>query len=256
MITNFEKLLKKVLDFIKEQHIERATNCLIIELDDTINSYVVALLCKLTKIKTKYITINQSNNENLYSFDKEFKLNMSFLSWNQKFSNGIKVSDCKIFHNGLILEHFVLEENGLLVGSRCRTENNLIRNYNKFEPVDILPIGDLFKSEVYELFKYLINKNNSFSNLTENIYKNKNNILEDISDDEIEWADRQNLKNGIIVDERDPIGRAAWLLYTWPQRKIIAKIHQLEKMSRHKVELVPICELRNIFQRKENLFVR
>jgi len=53
-----------------------------------------------------------------------------------------------------------VQSKGLVVGTGNRSEDNLLRYYQKVGDgsVDISPIADLFKSEVYELFVFLAKK--------------------------------------------------------------------------------------------------
>ena len=55
------------------------------------------------------------------------------------------------------LSYFALATNGLIMGTGNRNEDNLIRYFQKYGDgcVDVSPIADLFKSEVYELFAYM-----------------------------------------------------------------------------------------------------
>ncbi|HVI39657.1 MAG TPA: hypothetical protein VM577_03270, partial [Anaerovoracaceae bacterium] len=75
--------------------------------------------------------------------------------------------------------------------------------------------------------------------------------------DEVEWADREDSRTerdydgqtspGIVVSENDPAKHQAWLGYTGRQRVVIARMHALEKASRHKVNAsLPVCHVRNV----------
>lgn len=173
--------------------------------------------------------------------------------------------------------------------------------------VDIAPIADLFKSEVRELFGYLamemrpttinphptrdvaeamrINKpiaSVSFhmSPGAQAIYDAKptadlwgpDSGQEDekelgISYDEIEWADREDMRTqkmtsvtasdgsvhsfptepGIIKADSDPAKYKEWYKYSARQKEVLAKLHQLEKISRHKMNPnLPTCLVRSV----------
>lgn len=81
-----------------------------------------------------------------------------------------------------------------------------------------------------------------------------------ITYDEIEWADREDIRttedigkvytsiprSGIVKREADPAKHPAWLGYTGRQREVIAKLHQMEKISRHKHNpAIPVCHIRD-----------
>lgn len=83
-----------------------------------------------------------------------------------------------------------------------------------------------------------------------------------ISYDEIEWADRENTRTeeyvtddggeaytiaGIIFHYQDPTKHPDFFSYTGRQQQIIARLHQLEKISRHKINSnLPSCKVRNV----------
>jgi NH3-dependent NAD+ synthetase len=72
-----------------------------------------------------------------------------------------------------------------------------------------------------------------------------------LSYDEIEWADRQNMRSvegfGIITSNDDPVRHPFWHAYTSNQRRVIAKMHALEKVSRHKINSnLPVCKVRDV----------
>lgn len=82
-----------------------------------------------------------------------------------------------------------------------------------------------------------------------------------ISYDEIEWADRENtltetiegsrygdvVEPGIIKNDADPTKHKLWYKYSARQKEVIAKLHQLEKISRHKMNPnLPTCYVREV----------
>lgn len=83
-----------------------------------------------------------------------------------------------------------------------------------------------------------------------------------ITYDEIEWADREDMRTqkigtrfvdgtynyvGIIFSPEDPTRHPEFYRYTGRQQYIIAKLHQLEKISRHKFNAsLPCCKIRDI----------
>jgi NAD+ synthase len=82
-----------------------------------------------------------------------------------------------------------------------------------------------------------------------------------ISYDEIEWADREDMRTqvfdkidwmtlkepGIIKRDEDPAKYKEWYKYSARQKEVIAKLHQLEKISRHKMNPnLPTCLVRSV----------
>lgn len=154
--------------------------------------------------------------------------------------------------------------NGVIVGTGNRSEDNLLRYFQKYGDgsVDISPISDLFKSEVRELFAYLsgLQDNNKDLSGAKSIYDavpsadlwGQNAGQEDekelgINYDEIEWADRLNMQSNIISDDADPSKNSAWQGLTARQKVVVAKMHAMEKSSRHKYNPgLPSCLVRNV----------
>jgi NAD+ synthase len=286
MIVDKEKLAKHIVSWIKEYAKGANRQTLIVGLSGGIDSALVALLCQATKIDTKCLCLPCYSSDLSYKHAKEFardyKLKLDTIDLSGVFSdiflkcvtpdkdeyhlkrlNDITVQGTlKSCLRAPVLSYMSNAYQGLVVGTGNRSEDNLIRYYNKFGDgcVDLSPIGDLFKSEVYYLFKFLAEKKNkgSMSNSAKDIYDKapSADLWENIEQtdeeelgltyDEIEWADKQNQKTNIIVNETDPVKNKAWMGYTGRQRVVIAKIHAMEKISRHKYNPnIPICKLRD-----------
>jgi NAD+ synthase len=172
-----------------------------------------------------------------------------------------------------LLAYYANTSRGLVVGTGNRSEDNLTRYFQKVGDgcVDISPIADLFKGEVRELFAYLASAEG-----TQAIPASAQAILDakptadlwgpdqgqedekelGMSYEDVEWADRENMRtaitrdatfgtSGIVESEEDPAKHPAWLGYTGHQRMVIAKIHAMEKATRHKYNpALPVCRVR------------
>jgi NAD+ synthase len=147
---------------------------------------------------------------------------------------------------------------GIIVGTGNRSEDRITRYFQKFGDgcVDFSPIADLWKSEVYALFKFLAEESDGVMGpAAQAIYDAKPSAdlwgadsgQEDekelgISYDEIEWADKEDMINGIIFSEERPEGHIEWHSYTSRQQEIIKVLHRMEKTSRHKSNpAMPVC---------------
>ncbi len=189
------------------------------------------------------------------------------------------------------LSYFANATRGLIVGTGNRSEDNITRYFQKYGDgcVDISPISDLFKGEVRELFAYLSSISSQMLSVrgqyevNGQIYtlpKSAIEILEarptadlwgpdagqedekelGITYDEIEWADREDMRTatepdcrgegsspGIIFSDQDPTKHPEFYRYTGRQQQIIARLHQLEKISRHKFNAsLPSCKVRDV----------
>ncbi len=309
-ITNLERTEKYIVKWIKDYAKNAGIKTLIVGLSGGIDSALVALLCKKTRIPT--LCVNMPCHSSSFSYDRarsfaeEFKLDLIKIDLTQaheSITNQVDVFDVHadttdlprcwgsiltkegvgnpIAVGGLrsclrapTLNYLSNATKGIIVGTGNRSEDGLIRYFNKFGDgcVDISPIADLFKGEVYELFAYMagITTNLHFpgSEVATNVGPDAAVAIyeatptadlwgpdgghqdEDelgLSYDEIEWADRQNMHNGIVESNEDPVKNTAWQAYSARQRQVIAKMHGLEKTSRHKYNPnLPVCQVRGV----------
>lgn len=202
-------------------------------------------------------------------------------------SNPIAVGGLRSCLRAPTLNFFSNVYKGIIVGTGNRSEDNITRYFQKFGDgcVDIAPIADLFKSEVRELFTYLsmwMLPSETAGELVDGVGEmapSAKAILDakptadlwgpdagqedekelGITYDEIEWADREDMRTqnvdnddihrgpGIIKSNDDPTKTKEWYRYSPRQKEVIAKLHQMEKISRHKINPnLPMCELRKV----------
>lgn len=180
-----------------------------------------------------------------------------------------------------VLNYLAHTSKSLIVGTINRSLAHIVRYFQKYGngQVDINPIADLFRSESQELFIYLAESMSDKSVYVEQFQTNGTyhvvtpgvrTILEitpkeeqelGITYDEIEWADRENTRTevqvldegepytmaGIIFHHQDPARHPEFYRYTGRQQQIIARLHQLEKISRHKINSnLPVCLIRQL----------
>jgi hypothetical protein len=126
------------------------------------------------------------------------------------------------------------EVNGLILGGVDRTHGHLIRRYHKYKDnADIFPLLDLYASEIEPLLTHY----------SCHVMYEGNSILE-LSLADIEWADKENELLKIIENDVSPQQTETWYKYTLPQKRIIARIHQIEKQTRHKIITRPYLKFK------------
>lgn len=284
-IIDLEKTKDYIVNWLRDYSKKAGTKTWIIGLSGGIDSALAALLCKRTNIPTLCVILPCHSSESSYNraehFAREFDLNVQRVDLTEINDSILKqINDTLLTKErrnspaalgGLrsclrapVLSYFALATKGLIVGTGNRSEDNLIRYFQKFGDgcVDLCPISDLFKSEVYELFAYMTNINVAESVSgpssavaiynavpTADLWGADGGQTDEaelgISYNEIEWADRQDMQNHIIKSDSDPARHRAWTGYTLRQREVIAKVHQMEKISRHKHNPnLPICCIR------------
>lgn len=149
---------------------------------------------------------------------------------------------------------------GIIIGTGNRSEDRITRYFQKFGDgcVDFCPIADLWKSEVYDLFKFLAEEaTGTMGPGSKAIYDAKptadlwgaDSGQEDekelgITYDEIEWADREDVKTPLIFRETPPNVETKFAQYTERQQEVLMKLWKMEKVSRHKYNPnLPVCEV-------------
>jgi len=270
---------KKVIDLIVSQLRDYATtsgkSSFVVGLNGDVGSALVALLCKKTNINLycisadilvkdenrdalKKITsknhlylmeidgLDQAYNDLQKEIDYRKQLNEYAEGRGQYFDIEKATENLKYGAALPVLSTIAAGFNGLIVGSRSKNDL-LYRTYNKYGAgnADIFPLADLYKSEIIELFEYVATP--MCYGATYILDKEKNKTFTDITDLEVEWADREDERTQVVTSDNSPDRHRDWQRFTLRQRQIIAKLNQLEKLSRHKVNSnLQFCKVRNI----------
>lgn len=241
-IVNQEKLLKHISNWIREYCLKYGLKSLIFNYDYSPESKLLYHLTKKTNLKV--LPIHFPLEFELKEKDQYLPSDVKIIDINDQASFINKIFDNRLVHKthwnltSAILPLFAKEDKGIILGLLNRNFHNLVRNFNKYENgnVDLLPLADLFRSEILELLQYLNDD-----------YKDFFITSLDLTQNEVEWADRENMKTKIIQSNIDPTKHPSWLGYTAHQRIIISKVYQLEKDTQHKIRTdIPICKIRNI----------
>lgn len=311
-ILDAKKTADHISNWIKDYANKAGVKTLVLGLSGGVDSALVALLCKRTGKKVLCVNMPCHSSDSAYlranSFAQEYGLEMVKIDlsaahesiYGQAEENGYTTSN-RVAVGGLrsclrapTLSYFANATHGLIVGTGNRSEDNITRYFQKYGDgcVDISPISDLFKSEVYELFAFLSSEMALLIE-TKSIgrFRGQLNVSgmpdsalsildakptadlwgpdagqEDekelgITYDEIEWADRENTRTevkviddgepytiaGIIFNHQDPTRHPEFYRYTGRQQQVIARLNQLEKISRHKFNAsLPCCKIRDV----------
>lgn len=319
-ILSCKKTADHISNWIKNYATKAGIQALVLGLSGGIDSALVALLCKRTGMPLVCVNMPCHSSSSAYlrseKFASEFGLSLVKIDlspahdaiYGQALIQGVSkqlgikaAMDSNLAVGGLrsclrapTLSYFANATRGLIVGTGNRSEDNITRYFQKYGDgcVDISPISDLFKNEVYELFAYLsATMDSTDSTEHKEVTSNGNKYIlgpgalaifaakptadlwgpdagqEDekelgITYDEIEWADREDMRTayclegiaghdqdvpGIIFNDEDPAKHPEFYRYTGRQQQVIAKLHQLEKISRHKINAnLPSCKVRDI----------
>lgn len=124
----------------------------------------------------------------------------------------------------------------LVAGTGNKVEDFGVGFYTKYGDggVDLSPIADLLKSEVYELAKYFgINKEIIDAPPTDGLWGDDRTDEDQIGAtyDELEWAMQQQ-ENNRLLDEFEGRKKEVYELYL-----------KLNKANQHKMNPIPVCEI-------------
>lgn len=305
-ILDLQKTADHITNWIKDYATNAGIKTLVLGLSGGVDSALVALLCKRTKMPVVCVNMPCHSSDSAFNraaafadsyelplvkidlstahdvvYDQAKKAEIPNFDPNRQ----LAVGGLRSCLRAPTLSFFANATGGLIVGTGNRSEDNLTRYFQKYGDgcVDISPIADLFKKEVYELFAFLsanTHKTGVIPKSAMDIYNAKptadlwgpDSGQEDekelgITYDDIEWADRENMRTqyvlaigpaltghtiptktlGIVENEADPAKHPAWLGYTGHQRIVIARMHALEKASRHKINAsLPVCRVREV----------
>jgi NAD+ synthase len=288
MIKDYLKTAIHIETWIKDYVTKAKASTLVLGLSGGIDSALCALLIKRTGIPLVCVNMPCHSSSSAYDRAKAFaeendiqllKVDLSAahaviadqltvqapFDWRSKGSAG-GLRSCL---RAPTLSYVAHATGGIIVGTGNRSEDRITRYFQKFGDgcVDFSPIADLWKSEVYALFKFLAEESTGvMESAAEAIYDAKPSAdlwgadsgQEDekelgISYDEIEWADREDEDSqgegawgqpmpGIIFGDSPPETHERWLSYTPREKDVILKLHQMEKISRHKSNpAMPVC---------------
>ena len=225
MILDLAKISALIPSWIRDITHDYGFKSLTLHLTPSTNSFLTAILCKKSGIPLTCLSTQPSI---VTPLTQKFDIPLISVNINTEKSYNIVPTLCQHADN----------TKALIVGSLCRNEFKLVRSYHKFGDgsIDIAPIADLFFSEAKQLYAFL-NLDSLEDEL--NIYN--------LTAKEIEWADKENEKNGIIYAVTDPAKYKLWYQYSSRQKEIIAQIHQLEKASKIKInDNLSVCKLRHL----------
>ena len=241
--------VSKKIEFIKDwilnyvDSMPKKAQSLIIGISGGVDSSVTSTLCAMTGIKTIVLTmpINQISSQhdlsikhkdwlkekfnnvedNIIELDEVFK---SFKSKLLKFDNEHGMANSRARIRMTALYQVATANNGIVVGTGNKIEDFWVGFYTKYGDggVDISPIADLLKTEVWELGKEI-------------------NILEDIinaqpTDGLWDEGRTDSGQLGLTYEELEEAMNN-------PNSKNRKKYDEIRKLNLHKMQSIPVCKI-------------
>ncbi|WP_347175456.1 NAD(+) synthase [Polaribacter uvawellassae] len=256
---NAEKVSEHIVNWLKNYAINAKVNGFVIGISGGIDSAVTSVLCAKTGLKTVCVEmpIHQAESQvtralehinylkNNFSNVSSVKVDLT--STFEDFKKQVPSSESSDVLNLALANtrarlrmttlYYLAGLDGLLVvGTGNKVEDFGVGFYTKYGDggVDLSPIADLLKSEVYELAKYF-NVAESIQNAhpTDGLFGDSRTDEDQIgaSYDELEWAMKM-LENGKTASDFNGRELEVFKIYT-----------RLNTINQHKMLPIPICKI-------------
>jgi len=247
-----KNIQKNISEWIKDYAEKNNKTSLIIGISGGIDSAVTSTLCAATNINTIAVSmpINQSPaqlkrarshiiwlKENYNNIEeREIDLSGVFNKLKQAigdpFQNELALANTKARIRMTTLYQIAGSENGLVVGTGNKIEDFCIGFFTKYGDggVDISPIGDLMKSEVFALAKKLnIINSIQVAKPTDGLWNDNRTDEDQIGATYMEIEDAiSNIKN----QKKNLTNR---------EKKVIEIYLKANKINKHKTQPIPVC---------------
>lgn len=254
-----EKVVNHIVDWLKDYATKANMNGFILGISGGIDSAVVSTLCAKTGLRTFCVEMpihqekSQVTRANRHiKFLKDHFANVTDLTVDltpvfDEFKDA--VPDADINENQSLalantrarlrmttLYYFAGLHGYLVAGTGNKVEDFGVGFFTKYGDggVDLSPIADLMKSEVYEMARYL-NLNDEIVEAapTDGLFANSPTDEEQLgaSYDELEWAMRMDEEGKKISD------------FTGREQEVFKIYKRLNAANQHKVNPIPVCEI-------------
>ena len=256
---NTEKVAEYIINWLKEYATNAKVNGFVVGVSGGIDSALTSTLCAKTGLPTLCVEmpIHQAESqvsrakEHILQLKKRFnnvtEIKTDLTSTFEEFKNAVPTIndaakvDLSLANTRARLRmtslYYLAGIHGLLVaGTGNKVEDFGVGFYTKYGDggVDLSPIADLMKSEVYDLAAYL-NVPNSIQTAapTDGLFGDSRTDEDQIgaSYDELEWAMKMQEK-GKTADEFSDRKKEVLTIYT-----------RLNTINQHKMVPIPVCEI-------------
>ncbi len=256
---NTEKVVDYIVDWLKNYATTAKVNGFVIGISGGIDSAVTSTLCAKTGFPLLCVEmpIHQSENQITRAYNhidwlqKKFKnITMEQLNLTPVFDNLIasfppvnneeqllmSLANTRARLRMTSLYYFAALHGYLVVGTGNKVEDFGVGFFTKYGDggVDLSPIADLMKSEVYEIAKYLgLNSDIIQAAPTDGLWGDDKTDEDQIgaSYDELEWA---MIQDELGKDVADFEGR---------EQEVFTIYKQRNNANKHKMDPIPICEI-------------
>jgi NAD+ synthase len=256
---NTEKVAEYIINWLKEYAINAKVNGFVIGVSGGIDSAVTSILCAKTGYPTLCVEmpIHQAESqvsraeEHIAQLKKRFanvsETRVDLTSTFEDFKNvlpsaehsaklDLSLANTRARLRMTTLYYFAGLQGLLVAGTGNKVEDFGVGFYTKYGDggVDLSPIADLMKSEVYELAAYLGVPNSiQKAQPTDGLFGDSRTDEDQIgaSYDELEWAMNMEEKGKTAAD------------FSGREKEVLKIYTRLNTINQHKMLPIPICEI-------------
>lgn len=232
---NKDHVIKKTIDFLAQKLKNSSQSNFFCTYNASIVDWLTIRLCEEAR-KISAAEIYFCNTSNVLP-EFEFCKQVSFSEDSFRSSRTDLVASSRSE-----IVYFSETSKSIIVSSLTINQAKYCRIYHKHNNIaDLYPIMDLYYSDCLELAKHLGIQNKI---LDECIMRD---AKFDFNSKEHEYCFKEDDKYYILTDQESPNKRKDWFKYSKQQKELIAKLHQREKLTRHKeirsrTDLYPVLQ--------------
>jgi NAD+ synthase len=256
---DLNKIKDEIIFWIKDYCLKNNINCLVLGVSGGIDSALVSTLCAKTNIKTytvllplhqkKEQTIRGENHIdwliNTHSNVEKIKIDLSSVFDTFKNIIPVNLHDELAFANSksrlrmITLYQIAQKNSGIVVGTGNKVEDFGVGFFTKYGDggVDISPIADLYKSEVYEISKLL--------GIMDDILNCKptDGLWDDDRDDESQIGATYDELEWVMdmIDNNPELGLSN---FTTEEINVIKRYNELNYKNKHKMVSIPTFKIK------------
>jgi NAD+ synthase len=254
-----EKVVKHIVDWLKNYALEAKMEGFVIGISGGIDSAVTSALCAKTGLKLlclempihqEFAQVSRAQNHINWLKDKHTKVSRQEVQLTPVFDSLVdafpeveneeerfmSLANTRARLRMTSLYYFAALQKLLVAGTGNKVEDFGVGFYTKYGDggVDLSPIADLMKSEVYEIARFLgIGQEIIDAAPTDGLWGDDRTDEDQIGAtyDELEWAMEMQEKGKNL---NQFVGR----------KKTVFEVYtRLNKMNQHKIQPIPVCEI-------------
>tara|TARA_R100001510_G_C7652790_1_gene210740 strand:+ start:1460 stop:2296 length:837 start_codon:yes stop_codon:yes gene_type:complete len=275
-ITDYPELRNRIVKWIHEYADNNFIKALVVGVSGGIDSAVVSTLCAETTLPTYVLSmplhskydntlLSNAHCEKLAKYENVTHLNVELSGVYDKFihsvewwtdargekkttytSRDLANSNTKSRLRMVTLYQVAGSVGGIVVGTGNKVEDYGVGFYTKYGDggVDIAPIADLYKTEVWELGKYLgVDERIIDAPPTDGLWEDSRTDETQLgaSYQDLEWV----MSSGIFLNTPHPESTTIWMgkELTEQQRTAIKQYGKFHRQNKHKMEAIPTFKL-------------